>query len=121
MFDEFIEWAQAVIGGTYNPSRGIWVDSPQAAGLFIAAYHQTGGPMPQVDVRRPRFRVILLGPRDGRQHTISVQNSAEALMQATLGDLLPCGAARVAAMEPVGPGFTEENRPFFSLDFELIF
>jgi hypothetical protein len=99
----------------------MWIDSPSVNGAFIASVQQMGGPAPDVEDRVIRFKVILLGPRDGRKHVVAVEQTMESLAQAALGDSSPCGAASVRAVgEAVGPGYTSENRPWYSLDFEVL-
>lgn len=122
MFDHLLDWVKAALGDKYEYSRGMWVDHPGAADKFICALHQAGGLAPDVDDRRPRYRLILLGPTKGRQHTIEVQSDMDSLAMAALGDSAPCGAASVRAVgEPMGPGYTTENRAWFSLDLEVLY
>ena len=122
MFNEFVEWLRLILGTKYQYSRGMWVDSPALVTARIAAIYAMGGPQPDVDDRRPRFRVLLLGPQNGRQYAADIQTDMELLMQAVQGDLLPCGAASVLAIgEPAGPAYTTENRPWMSLDFQVTF
>jgi len=121
VFDAFVDWVKATVGQDYLYSRGMWVDSPAVHEAFIASVQQTGGSDPDVEDRRLRFRVILLGPRDGRKHVTQVEQTMESLAQAALGDSSPCGAASVRAVgEAVGPGYTSENRPWYSLDFQVL-
>lgn len=122
MFNEFVEWLRLTLGTKYQYSRGMWVDSSALVTARIAAIYAMGGPQPDVDDRRPRFRVLLLGPQNGRQYAADIQTDMELLMQAVQGDLLPCGAASVLAIgEPAGPAYTTENRPWMSLDFQVTF
>lgn len=122
MLDELIAWAESVVGTDYTFSKGMWLDHPGVSGDFIAAVMANGGPPVDVDDRRPRYRIILLGPRKGREHTGAVQAAIEALTLAAMGDSTPCGAASVRAVgEPAGPGFTTEDRPWFSVDLEVVF
>lgn len=122
MLNELVLWLQTVIAGTYTYSRGMWVDSPAAANLSIVAVMSTGGLPPDVDDRRQRFRVIILGPRNGRAQVVSIEQAINALALAALGDSTPCGAAAVRATgEVVGPGYTNEDRPWYSLDLEVVF
>lgn len=122
MYEAFVDWLAAVLGETYEVSSGQWVDSPDLGGTWIAAVVQNGGPPVDVDDRRQRYRVILLGPRNGRQHVTTINQNIESLVQAVLGDAVPCGAASVRAIgEPVGPGYTTENRAWYSLDLQVLF
>jgi hypothetical protein len=122
MYDSFVDWVRSVLGDSYEYSRGQWVDGPDLQDVWIAAIHHNGGPGPDVEDRRQRYRVILLGPRNGREHSVAITSHIESLVQATLGDSLPCGAASVRAIgEPVGPGYTTENRAWYSLDLQVLF
>lgn len=119
MLNELKEWVQAVLP-TYGFSQGMWVDTPQNTTQFIASLHMMGGPT-SVDERRPIFRVLLLGPRDGRQYATTVGQNMEALVLASEGDSVPCGAAAIKNIVlPSGPGYTTENRAWVSADFQLI-
>lgn len=119
MYDELIDWLRAVLGTGYQFSRGMWVDHPALAGAFICAVHSAGGAAVSVDDRRPRYRVLLIGPQNGRQHAQALQDAANAIIQATMDDSAPCGAAHLRAMsEATGPGYTSENRPWYSLDLQ---
>lgn len=123
MFEQFKEWVALTIPPSlYTYSRGMWQDSAAVAESWFCVLLQMGGPSPDVDDRRPRYRVLLLGPRSSRQHSGEIQAHAEALVQAAMGDVAPCGAASVRAIgEPVGPGYTTENRPWYSVDFQVLF
>lgn len=123
MFDAFVDWLKLTVSADrYSYSRGMWVDSPALETVWIAAVLANGGPGPDVEDRRARFRLLLLGPRNGRQYADDVQADMETLMQAALGDSKPCGAASVRAIgEPSGPGYTAENRAWVSIDFEVLF
>lgn len=120
MLNEFKEWVQAVLP-TYGFTQGMWVDTPQNATQFIASLHMMGGPI-LVDERQPIFRVLLLGPQNARQHATTVGQDMEALVLASEGDSVPCGAAAIKTVTlPSGPGYTTENRAWVSADFQLIF
>lgn len=119
MYESFVEWLQLHLGSTYQYSRGMWVDHAALNEAFICAIQSVGGPQIDVDDRRPRFRVILLGPRNGRQHAAAVQGHAEALIIATMESEPPCGAAHLQVISEVtGPGYTSENRAWCSLELQ---
>ena len=120
MYDALVDWLETILPD-YQMSRGMWVDNPALNDLFICAVQASGGPAIDVDDRRPRYRVILLGPRNGRQHAAQVQADAEAIQAATMAGQ-PCGAASIRAMsEPTGPGYTQENRAHMQLDLQITF
>lgn len=123
MFDAFVTWLQLTLATSeYTFSRGMWLETTELQTRRIAAVLQTGGLAPDVDDRRVRFRLILLGPRNDRSAAPLLLTDMEALMTASLGDSRPCGAASVRAItEPVGAAYTTENRAWYSLDFEVLF
>lgn len=121
---DFKEWAEAVLGSGYVYSFGMWLETAEAATQTFCVIQGAGGPDPVVDDRRPRVRVILLGRRNERGDAKKLSIDAGALMQAATHEArtVPCGAANVRAIgEPVGPGFTTENRAWFQVDFEVLF
>lgn len=120
---DFKGWVAAALGSaTYTYAYGMWVETAQTAGNSYCVVQSTGGVAPDVEDRRPRYRVILLGRRNERGDSQMVLEDAEALMQASFGDSAPCGAANIRAIgEPIGPGFTTENRAWAQVDFEVLF
>ena len=123
MYDAFVQWVKLTISvEKYEFSRGLWLDHPSLADRHIAAVLRQGGARPDVEDRRPSFRVLLLGPREGREHASAIQLDIDALAHAAMSDSVPCGAAAVSALgEPVGPAYTTEGRPWVSLDFEVLY
>lgn len=123
MLEHLKQWLEAILPpGRYQFSLGQWVESKGTETAFFCAIQADGGAAPDVDDRRPRYRIFLLGPRNGRQHAPSIMGDMETLMLATLGDTLPCGAASVRAVgEPAGPGYTTENRAWASLSLQITF
>lgn len=120
MLVELRDWIGTIIDG-YTYSYGQWVESAATDIDMYCVVQAAGGPGAEVDVRHPRFRVILLGRRNERGDSQKIMADADALVAACLGDSLPCGAARLGAGEPSGPGFTTENRAWAGIDFNIIF
>lgn len=122
MLNELKEWVEAALGARYAYSMGQWVEPKAGDTKRYCVIQAAGGAGPDVDVRRPRFRVLLLGRRNERADANGVMADADALVVAGMGDMLPCGAANIrATSEPMGPGYTTENRAWCSFEFEVIF
>lgn len=120
MFENFAQWVESILGAEYQYSRGAWTETPNLQS--ICAIYGTGGPATDVEDRRPRYRVLLVGPRNQRQAAIQLQADIESLMQSALNGDKPCGAASLRAIgEPSGPGYTTENRAWLSVDFQLTY
>ncbi len=126
MLDDVKTWIESIISPGYLYSMGMWTDTAANSASKICALHNNGGPSPVVDTRRQRIRVVLLGGRQqnpgGASDKAVIKADAEALVRATLNGPVPCGAAIINTMnEPIGPGYTTESRPWFSVDFEVLF
>lgn len=125
MLVETNEWLKSVLGANaFRYSYGEWVEDPASANQMLVNVQAMAGAAPMVDVRKPRYRVIILGRRNNRGDSEQVWNAAQYLMSAAIGDgkSQPCGAANVRAMgEPVGPYFTTENRAWSQVDLEVIY
>ena len=122
MITHFKDWAASVIGSSFTYAYGMWLETQSTVNSRLCVIQATGGPAPDVDDRRPRYRVVVLGRRDKREDAQQLIEVAEALMQATQDESAPCGAASVRAIrEPVGPAFTAENRAWVQVDFEVLY
>src|SRR5690606_5338005 len=97
MLVEFRNWVGTVIAG-YTFAYGQWVEGSGTDSNWYCVVQAAGGPAPVVDVRYPRFRVILLGRRNARQDAQQLIEAIDALVDAGMVDSLPCGAASVRAM-----------------------
>lgn len=123
MFDEFKVWVEGVLGNSYRYFQGNWIEDPGTHGDYFCSIRSSGS-APTADKRVVQLDLILAGPRNERGAAARVRVDAERLMAfATAEDrLVPCGAANLRALrEPVGPGYTSENRAWYSLTFEVIF
>lgn len=122
MSDELFEWLELVLGDRYLQSAGQWIDAPENYGAFIVAVYGTGGPPTDVDLQLPTYRVLLLGPRNGRGHHDQIKTDIHALVRLAISGATPCGAAGIRAIsQPVGPGYTSENRPWYSVEFQITY
>lgn len=122
MFLNVRDWLSAVLPD-YMVTFGQYIDTDQTASRYIASIHGTGGPPTSVDTRRKRYHVRLYGRKNQRGDSLKILEDVEKISTAAIDHIeLPCGAANVQVItEPVGPGYTEENRPFFTIDFEVTY
>lgn len=120
MFESVKDWVQAHIGQGYRMVDGGFIDGTAFEKDYMCVIKGKGGAAPDVDDRRPRYQLILLGPRNNRPAVAQVRAATEALMEACLGDTVPCGAASVKALgEPVGPSYTVEDRAWMTVELQL--
>lgn len=120
MFEAFKDWVQAHIGQGFRMVDGGFIDGKSFEDNSMCVIQGKGGMAPDVDDRYPRYRLIILGPRNDREAVARVRVAVESLMQACLGDTVPCGAASVKALgEPVGPSYTVEDRAWMTVELQL--
>lgn len=119
--DDLFDWLQAVIGQDFHVVDGGFPDA-QFKKDHVCVVRGMGGQGPDVEDRYPRYRLVLLGPEKNRPAKDRVRDAAEAVMQACLGDTVPCGAAAARALgEPIGPSYTTEDRAWMSVDLQLTY
>jgi len=122
MFDELVEWLSAVLGSTWVVVDGGLPNSTDFDKGFYCIIRGMGGLAPDVDDRRPHYKMMLLGPKNNRAAKAEVRSAAGNIMNACLGDTTPCGAASVKAMgEPIGPSYTVDDRAWMSVDLQITF
>ena len=122
MFEELTEWLAAILGSTWNLVDGGLPNTTDFDAGFYCVIRGDGGAAPDVDDRRPRYRLVLMGPKNKRAEKTAVRAAASALMDACLGDTTPCGAASVKAMgEPIGPSYTADDRAWMSVNLQITY
>ena len=124
MIDKVFEWLESVLpAGRYQMFEGQWVESAADKDKFYAVVQSSGGMSPLVKMRRPSYRVVLIGPRNKRSEAATLKQDVEVIFNAALDvNSVPCGATIITPIgEPVGPGFTTENRAHIQLDLRVFF
>jgi len=123
--DKFYEWLSLAGGAAgYVPSRGDWVERSSNAGQRLVAMRSMGGRAPGVIQRYLTVQVWVVGKRDERNVQGALQElEAFADSLVILADETPW-TDTLAQIRPMGdimgPVFTAENRPVYSVSFELI-
>lgn len=122
MLLDFQQWVSLYLP-EYEPWIGPWEDNAGNKNKFIASIQQQSGGKPVLDMQYPNYRLVLLGPQNGKQHKLKVLADAQSLVDAAIKhEIMPCGAANIVTLgAAMGPGLTQENRPWAQLNFELIF
>ncbi len=122
-FEEWIAPLLAPFG--FDGYVGEWDEGTTDADKRYSAVMGGGGPAASAQVRRPRVQLVLLGKRGNPGGEVpNLLSAADALGEIVVNTRgpWPCGAANVQLVgELTGPGFTDENRPWVRLDFQLIF
>lgn len=122
MYDEFTDWLKAILGIGYQYRHGQWEETESLFNQSICLIQAAGGAPIDVEDRRPRFQVYLLGPRNSRGAAQALKDDIYAVANATIDHEPPCGSASIRAMtEPTGPGYTTENRAYWLLTLQTTY
>lgn len=124
MINKVRDWLASILpADKYTANFGEWVESTADKDKFYLVVSGSGGASPNVKARQPNFHIVLLGPRNKRNEAASLNQDIESIMSAAMDhNSVPCGATIITPIgEPVGPGFTTENRAFMQLDLRVIF
>lgn len=123
MKSEDIEnWLIAILGASYTLQAGQWVEASTDGEKWFAVVRGAGGAQPVADTRKKRFELIVVGRRGKQADAEKLETDCESVMAAIMAGVMPCGAANmVATSEPIGPGFTNENRAWYQLNVQVTF
>lgn len=116
----FHGWAAPKLSG-YVVTRGLWVeDSATPDEKFVSLWQSNMG-APFNDAAEVNIRVIITGRRQSPQDVVTVESDALALASAAVEDYSAECIANIRAMGlPNGPFFTEENRVYYEVNFEIM-
>lgn len=122
-YKDLEEWLRIFLTTpVYKYQYGEFSESPTEGDQYFCVLRANSGPAPVADDRTKRFTVIIIGRRQNRTDGAQMLADAEKIMRAAMGEIMPCGAAGVRALsEPVGPGYSNENRPFMQIEIQIIF
>lgn len=121
-YEDLRDWLQLLISG-YAYKMAPWIETGQDREIAYCVIGPAGGPRPDVEDRRKNYNVFLLGPANQPGQGSALLADADKIMLAAVeGDLLPCGAANIAAIgEPTGPGLTSEKRAWVQITLQITF
>lgn len=120
-FQDFLDWVKlTVTGNDWIFSRGAWNDTADTYTKFICAVKQNGGAVSGL-LKTDNFEVWVIGRRGQRGDVIAVESMANALLLASKSGVIPCNSVDVRLISgPTGPAYTDENRAWYSLNFQVI-
>lgn len=102
--------------------QGIWRDSTANANKRLCVLTSTGGRTSnELDVFYDSVRVILLGPQKGNADTNPLRAITYGLRDRLKTDYQNCEVSLFRMQgNPIGPGYTTEERPWFEINLQLI-
>ena len=126
VIDEFIEWLEgyADLSG-YVLSRGMWVESDATKDRRFIAFRNMGGRSPVAGtVRYPQVSLLIVGRRGERQFAggiKAVEDFASGIIPYAIENFKSGCVFNIEPLaEMIGPGYTEHDRPWYELNFELM-
>lgn len=124
-YDDFSTWFQGAPGASvYTRARGAWVEPPTGTpDSRFAVFQFQGGPKPDVDMISPVVDVTILGKRGERNLAGSLPDMENFVYDLVARSMSSTCSGKITGIRaiglPVGPGFTEEDRPWYKISFEL--
>lgn len=118
----FRDWLEAYVSASgYTFSRGMWEETGNATKKFVAVWSNPGR-SPNGEVQYPQIRVIVTGRANGRSlgDTEPAELFAESLFYAAIANFSTSCMVNIRPIGSIqGPYYTETNRCWYEINFEL--
>ena len=106
----------------YSFALGRWTETGNTANNRYIVLKQFAARRPILSMRFVGVQVLIVGKRDEQSGISEVNQFANGLHEFVQQRKTGCSVVAVnTATEVVGPSFTEENRPVFELNFEMMY
>ncbi|MNJ41695.1 hypothetical protein D3C77_366270 [compost metagenome] len=119
----FMDWLEQFVSlAGYTPSRGMWNETTATSQKKFVAIWSNAGRTPSVGVQYPQIRVIVTGRANGRDlgDTVPAELFAQSIIDAAIENYKTSCAINVRPLGSImGPYYTESNRPWYEINFEL--
>lgn len=119
----FRDWLEAYVSTAgYTISRGMWEETNNSAKKFVAVWSDAGR-SPNGEIQYPHIRVIVTGRANGRSlgDTEPAELFAESLIDAAIANFSTSCMMQIRPVGSImGPYYTETNRNWNEINFELI-
>lgn len=119
LFRDWLEFYVSTAG--YTISRGMWEETNNSAKKFVAVWSD-GGRSPNGEIQYPQIRVIVTGRANGRAlgDVEPVELFAESLIDAAIANFSTSCMMQIRPLGSImGPYYTETNRNWNEINFEL--
>lgn len=118
----FRDWLEAYVSTAgYTISRGMWEETNNSTKKFVAVWSD-GGRSPNGEIQYPHIRVIVTGRANGRAlgDVEPVELFAESLINAAIANFSTSCMMQIRPLGSImGPYYTETNRNWNEINFEL--
>lgn len=118
----FRDWLEAYVSTAgYTISRGMWEETNNSTKKFVAVWSNPGR-SPNGDIQYPQIRVIVTGRANGRAlgDTEASELFAESMLDAAIEHFSTSCMMNIRPLGSIqGPYYTETNRNWYEINFEL--
>lgn len=118
----FRDWLEAYVSTAgYTISRGMWEETNNSAKKFVAVWSDAGR-SPNGEIQYPHIRVIVTGRANGRAlgDAEPVELFTESLIDAAIANFSTSCMMQIRPVGSImGPYYTETNRNWNEINFEL--
>lgn len=118
----FRDWLEAYVSTAgYTISRGMWEETNNSTKKFVAVWSNPGR-SPNGDIQYPQIRVIVTGRANGRAlgDTEASELFAESLFDAAIEQFSTSCMMNIRPLGSIqGPYYTDTNRNWYEINFEL--
>lgn len=119
----FKDWLEAYVSSAgYSLQRGMWVETTTAMAKFVSVWSDSGR-TPNGDIQYPSIRVIVTGKTNGRSivgDTEAAELFAESLIDTAIAHFSTSCMMNIRPLGSIqGPYYTETNRAWYEINFEL--
>ena len=118
----FRDWLEAYVSTAgYTISRGMWEETNNSTKKFVAVWSSPGR-SPNGDIQYPQIRVIVTSRANGRAlgDTEASELFAESLFDAAIEHFSTSCMMNIRPLGSIqGPYYTETNRNWYEINFEL--
>lgn len=118
----FRDWLEAYVSTAgYTISRGMWEETNNSTKKFVAVWSDAGR-SPNGEIQYPHIRVIVTGRANGRAlgDVEPTEIFIESLFDAAIANFSTSCMMQIRPIGSIqGPYYTETNRPWLEINFEL--
>lgn len=118
----FRDWLEAYVSTAgYTISRGMWEETNNSTKKFVAVWSDAGR-TPNGEIQYPHIRVIVTGRANGRAlgDVEPVELFTESLVDAAIANFSTSCMMQIRPVGSImGPYYTETNRNWQEINFEL--
>jgi len=118
----FRDWLETYVSTAgYTISRGMWEEANNPTKKFVAVWSDSGR-TPNGEIQYPHIRVIVTGRANGRAlgDAEVAELFVESLFDAAIANFETSCMLQIRPIGSImGPYYTETNRPWLEINFEL--